>query len=216
VAQAFGVRSIPAVLGFRDGQPVAGFVGAQPEGAVRAFLEKILPSEADRLADAGIALVSRGDPAAGEAQLRQALELDPRHGRALLALARLLARRDELDEALDLVERVMPVGRLAAEKDHLAAELRMRREGGADLDALRARVEADPESLPARLELGRALAASGRHEEALEHLLEGVRRDPHFDDDAARKSMLDVFEVLGPGHPLTERYRPELARALYR
>jgi putative thioredoxin len=131
-------------------------------------------------------------------------------------LARLLAGRDELDEALALVERVVPVGRLATEKDHLAAELRMRRDGGADLDALRAQVDADPKAPGPCLELGRALAAAGQHEEGLARLLEVVKRDPHFADDAARRAMLDLFEVLGSEHALTKRYRAELARALYR
>ena len=216
VAQSFGVRSIPAVLGFRDGQQVSSFVGAQPEAAVLAFLKQVLPSDADCLAKASAALDAQNDPEAAEARLRDALELEPRHGRALLMLARLLADRDEPEEALALVERVVPSGRLAAEKDHLAAEIRMRRDGGADLDALCARVDADPEAPQPRLELGRALAASGQHEQALSHLLDVVKRDPHFADDAACKAMIDVFEVLGPEHPLTGRYRAELARALYR
>ena len=215
-AQRFGVRSIPAVVGLRDGEVVGSFVGAQPETAVRAFLEPLLPSEADRLADAAAALVERDDPVGAEARLAEALESDPRHGRALLLKARLLAGRDALDEALKLVERVVPVGALAAEKDQLAAELRVRRDGGADLDALRARVEADPEALEPRLALGRALAAHGAHEEALPLLLDLVKADPHFQDDAARRVMLDVFELLGPDHPLTQRFRPELARVLYR
>ncbi len=215
-AQRFGVRSIPAVVGIRDGKIAASFVGAQPESAVRAFLAQLLPSDADRLADAGAARVEAGDLAGAEARLREALERAPRHGRALLSLARLLAARDELDEALALVERVVPVGALVAERDQLAAELRMRRAGGADLDALRARLAAHPEALEPRLELGRALAAHGSHAEALALLLELVEADPHFADDAARKAMLDVFEVLGAEHPLTQRYRPELARVLYR
>ncbi len=215
-AQRFGVRSIPAVVGIRDGKIAASFVGAQPESAVRSFLAQLLPSEADRLADAGVARLEAGDLAGGETRLREALERDPRHGRALLALARLLAARDELDEALDLVERVVPVGALAAERDQLAAALRMHRAGGGDLDALRARVAADPEALAPRLDLGRALAAQGCHEEALALLLRVVEADPHFADDAARKAMLDVFEVLGAEHPLTQSFRPELARVLYR
>src|SRR5262249_58656069 len=91
VAQAFGIQSIPAVKGFRDGVLVGEFVGAQPEATVRKLLDLVLPTEADRLAaDAA------GQPAeAAEPLLRHALELEPRHGRALLELARLLAARDQ-------------------------------------------------------------------------------------------------------------------------
>jgi putative thioredoxin len=216
LAQRLGVRSIPSVFGFRDGEIAATFVGAQPEPALRAFLAKLLPTEAERSARKAAELAAAGDFAAAESALRAALEDEPRNGRALLALARLLAQRDEIDQALALVERVVPVGRFAAEKDHLAAELRMRRDGGADLAALRANVEADPDALAPRLELGRALGAQGRHEEALAVLLELVKRDPHFENDAARRAMLDLFELLGPDHPLTQRFRGELARSLYR
>ena len=218
LAQSFGVRSIPAVLGMRDGAIVGSFLGAKPEPEVRAFLARVLPGEADRLARAAEALVAEDDLAGAEAKLREALEHDSRAPRALLALARLLGVRGARDEALALVERVVPTGRWGAEADRLSAELRTRTEAGAgmDLDALRARVEKDPASLADRLELGHALGAAGRHEEALTELLEVVKRDKRFDDEAARKAMLDLFTVIGPDHELTARFRAELSRALFR
>jgi putative thioredoxin len=105
---------------------------------------------------------------------------------------------------------------VVGDAERLAAEIRMQSEAGGDEGALRARVAADDGDLGARLALGRLLAAAGRYEEALAELLEVVRRDRQFADDGARKAMLDVFELLGPRDPVTERWRGELAKALFR
>jgi putative thioredoxin len=216
LAQKYAVRSIPAVLGLRDGAIVAEFVGAQPEPVLQRFIAALLPSEADQLAQQGETLAGAGDAAGAEANLRAALERDARHPRALLGLARLLGARGDSAGALGLLEKITGGEAELAEAEKLAAQLRMGAAGAADEAALRRRVEARPDDLAARIQLGRALAARARHEEALEQLLEAVKRDPHFDEEAARKSMLDLFAVLGGDHPLTQRFRAELARALFR
>src|SRR5262245_20736 len=212
VAQAFGIQSIPAVKAFRDGVVVGEFVGAQPEPTVRKLLELALPTAVDRL----VADAAGLPPADAEARLREALELEPRHAGALLGLARALAARGETAEALKLLDLVSPPSALVADAERLAAELRTRGKGAGDERALRARIEANPDDLQARLELGRTLAALGRHEEALGELLGVVQRDRSFADDAARKAMVDLFAVLGSDHPLTDRFRGELAKALFR
>jgi putative thioredoxin len=212
VAQAFGIQGIPAVKAFRDGMLMAEFVGAQPEPTVRKLLEVVLPNEIDRL----VAAATDQAPAEAEATLRAALECEPRHPKALLALARLVAGRGDVAEALRLLDLVAPPSPLVAEAERFAAELRTRGDGAGDESALRARIAADPGDLEARLALGRTLAALGRHEDALGELLAVVQREPRFDDDAARKAMVDLFAVLGSDHPLTERFRGELAKALFR
>jgi putative thioredoxin len=217
VAAQLGVRSIPTVLAFRDGAIRAEFVGAQPESVVRELVKRVLPTQADALAAEGEQLVEAGRGDEAEAKLSAALEMEPRHGRALFARARLLAARNELDQALDHLERILPHEAVAPEAERLAAELRLRREGGgADPEVLRKRVAAHPDDVAARIDLGQALAAAGRHEEALAELLEAVRADPGHEEGAARKAMLDLFELLGSDHPLVQRYRSELARVLFR
>jgi putative thioredoxin len=203
-ASAFGVMSIPMVVAFRDGMPVDAFVGAQPEAVVRAFFAALLPTEADRLAaDAARA----SDPGEAERLYRAALAADPNHGGAALALARLLAGRGEHDEARALLGRVPPDD----ESRRILAEIDLAQAPG-DLSSLRDRVGRAPANAEARLELGTALAASGAYEEALDHLMVAVREG---DREAARKTMLDVFALLGDGHPLVARYRRELASALF-
>jgi putative thioredoxin len=218
VARQFGVQSIPLVLAFKDGAPVAEFVGAQPENVLRRFVASLLPSEADKLVAEAAELANGGHANAAEERLRAALGLDARHPQALLALAALVGGRGELEEALALLERISAapaaVEQAAAK---LAAELRTGASApSADLDALRARAAAAPDDLAAQLELGRALAAARRYEEALPVLLRVVERDKAFADEGARKAMLDVFGLLGSDHPLVPEYRSALARILFR
>jgi putative thioredoxin len=215
-AQHYGVRSIPLVLGFRDAQVVAELSGAQPESVVRTFLSRILPTQADELAVEADALAEAGHARAAEERFERALSLESRHGRALLGLARLRADEGAHAEALELLARISADAELTREAERLAAELRTRAESHGDEQTLRRRLEAAPGDLNARLDLGRTLAAEGRHEEALEALVEVIRADPAHAEEAARKTMLDVFEVLGAEHPLTARFRRELARALFR
>ena len=205
---AFGIQSIPAVKGFRDGTLVAEFVGAQPEPEVRQLLAESCRRTPTGWSREAAALT----PAAAEAALGEGLALEPRHPRALFALARRLADRGDAGRCSS-----SSASRLARRWRRRGAadrELRTRADGAGDEAALRAPVAADPADLDARLGLGRALAALGRYEDALAELLEVIRRDRHFADEGARKAMVDVFAVLGSS-PLTDRYRGELAKALF-
>lgn len=217
LARRFAIRSIPTVLAFREGAVAAEFEGAQPEHVLRRFVELLLPTEADRLAREGDERAAAGDTEPAEQAFRSALEADGRHRAALLGLARLLADREEFEDAIDLLDRIDPGTPQAAEAERLAAQFRTRAaEAPEDDEGVRQRIELDPADLEARLTLGRSLARAGSHGEALEQLLEVVKRDPSYADEAARKAMLDLFAVLGPQAPLTTRYRAELARALFR
>ena len=126
VSQAFGIQSIHAVKGFREGGLVAEFIGAQPEAAVRQFLAAVLPSEADRLARAGETKAAAGNAACAALAFQEALTREARHPRALLGLARLRAAAGEAAEALALLERVPRGAAVAREAERLAAELRTR------------------------------------------------------------------------------------------
>jgi putative thioredoxin len=213
-ATAFGIRSIPAVKAVHGGEVVDEFVGALPEPAVRQFLGRILPSDSDRLAEEGRNTERRGDQTGAAALYRRALEGDPNQPAARLGLGRLLSDSDP-EAALGELDRVLPATAERAEADRIAARLRLGRGNGAGDAELRVRVEREPNDLDARLRLARLLAAREEYEAALGHLLEIVKRDRGYEDDAGRKSMLDIFQILGSGHPLTEKYRSELARLLF-
>jgi len=215
LAEAFRVQSIPMVVGLLDGQLAGHFVGAQPESAVRDFLATLLPSAGEVSADEGTVLLAAGKIAEAEAAFQRALALDPRADAALVGLAAVHAERDENEAALALLERVEP-GPVRQDADRLAAAIRIRQSGAGDEAALRAKLEANPQDLDARFTLAQALAAAGRYEDALEHYLTIVKQDRGFQDDAARKAMLDVFDLLGPGDELVDRFRSELAKVLFR
>jgi putative thioredoxin len=214
LSAALRISSIPMVLGFRDGAAVAEFVGALPEDEVRAFLARVLPSEADRLAAEGERLRAAGRAAEAEAIFRMALQLDARCEPAVLALAMVLSARGEHQESLALLDRIGP-GPVRAQADRVAAEIRVREGAGGDEHTLRAKVAAAPADLENRLRLAQVLAAASKHSEALDQYLEIVRRDRRFRDDAARKAMLDLFALLGAQHETTVHYRSELAKVLF-
>ncbi len=215
VSAALGIRSVPTVLGLRDGKIVAEFVGAVPEESVRAFLSRVLPGEAELLAREGDKHLAAGRSEEAENSFRRALELDGRCELALLGLAKVLADREQDEDALELLDRVLPGSPRRQDADHLAAAIRVRRSGGADGKEFRARILKNPADLEARMALGQVLAAAGDYGGALTQYLEVVRRDRGYDDGAARKAMLDVFELLGPGNETAERYRSELAKLLF-
>jgi putative thioredoxin len=204
LANAFGVRSIPDVMAFRDGKPVAHFLGALPESQVRAFIDRLLPSpsELERL---------KG----GEANLRKALELDPRNDAARLDLAELLIQDKRPEEAEQLLVEVQDNAALDARRSALRAAAGFARSGGESEASLRARLAADPGDLEARYALAERLAAARRYREAMEELIAIVRRDKTWRDGEARKQLVNLFTLAADEAELVSKYRRELATALY-
>ena len=217
LSQAFAIRSIPAVKAVRNGAIVSEFLGAQPEPNIRQFIEQLLPSEADTLAQEGGRLEEAGKLQGAESIYRAALSKAANHPQALLGLARVLAQREEDAEALLLLSRV-PLGTPEqAAAQQLTAQLRVKQSGAKadDEKQYRDRLAADANDHEARFELSQILAAVGRYEEALNELLVIVKKDRKFRDDGARKAILEIFEVVGQRSELAEHYRSELAKVLF-
>jgi putative thioredoxin len=185
LAARFSIRGIPAVKAIRDGAVVDEFVGVQPPAEVERFFDRLVPSEADRLVDAG-----------DEASLRRAHELDPRRADAALALARLFASRGDTDAALELLEPV--VGDYQAEG--LAARLRLQRQ--------------PPPEIAGTLEQAFAALDHGETQRALNLLLEALPSSDGARDDL-RRVIVGELDALGPDDPLARDTRRRLAAALY-
>jgi putative thioredoxin len=217
LAAAFRIQGIPAVKLFKAGALESEFTGALAEPMVREFLSRFLPSAADQQAQAAGALEEEGKTAEAEAVYRSILESDANHSKSLLALARLEINAGNNDAAVDLLEKISVVADERKEAERLLARLNL--QGGAsaqEIPALRAKARAEPDNLDARLALAQALAGMENYQEALPELLGIVKTDRAFQDDGARKAMLQIFEVLGAEHPLTDQYRTELAKVLFR
>ena len=215
LASVFGVQGIPAVKLFKDGDLASEFTGALPEPMVRQFLTKFLPSAADKQAQEAEGLESDKPDAAG-AIYQQILESEPNHAKALLGLGRLAIESGDNQKAMEYLDRVPLVADERKEADRLIARLNLQSGAAASESALREKLKTEPNSIAARFELAQALAGVEKYEEALKELLAVVKTDREFQDDGARKAMVQIFEVLGSDHPLTDKYRSELAAALFR
>jgi putative thioredoxin len=216
LAAAFRIQGIPAVKLFKDGDLASEFTGALPEPMVREFLAKFLPSAADKEAQQAAALEAAGEAARARAIYEAILEKDPNHPKALLGMGRLAMQSGENEQALEFLDKISVVADERKDAERLIARLNLQGGAARDMQPLRAKVEAEPGNVEARFALAQALAGVENYREALPHFLEIVKTDRGFQDDAARKAMLQIFEVLGPEDPLTDQYRAELAKVLFR
>jgi putative thioredoxin len=216
VAGEFGIQGIPAVKLFRGGAVASEFTGALPEPMVREFLSRFLPSAADKQAHEAAGLEEQGKVAEAKALYQAILESEPNHPKALTGMGRLLMNEGDVQGALHYLEQVPLVAEERKEADPLIARLKL--QGGATQDesVLREKLKSEPNNLEARFELAQALAAAEKYDEALAEFLNIVKADRAFRDDGARQAMVQIFEVLGSDHPLTEKYRSELAKVLFR
>jgi putative thioredoxin len=216
LAAAFGVQGIPAVKLIKDGEIADEFTGAVPEPMVREMLSRFLPSDADIKAHEAANLEQVGELSEARALYTSILESEPNHAKALLGMGRLLMNEGDSAAALQHLERIPLTEEERAEADRLIARLQLQAQGSQDEAVLRRKLEAEPNNLDARFDLAQSLAAHENYEAALQEFLTILKTDRSFRDDGARKAMIQVFDVIGPDHPLTDKYRSELAKALFR
>jgi putative thioredoxin len=220
VASQLGIQSIPTVFAFVNGQPVDGFMGALPESQVAAFIEriagKIEGGVADIVKTADEALAS-GD-AAGAADLyAQVLAEEPENVQALGGLARAHVNAGN-PAAAQATLGLVPKGKEndpAVAAARAALELAEKAASVGDLSGLEAKVAANAADHQARFDLAVALNAAGKREEALDHLLEIVRRQRGWNEDAARKQLVQFFEAWGPTDEMTVQGRKRLSSILF-
>jgi putative thioredoxin len=223
LAAEFGVRSIPAVKAVVQGQLVDEFNGALPEAQLRAFIDSLQPSPAEPLREQAAAARAAGELVVARALLSQAVALDGKSDAAYLDLAEICLDLHETDDAAAILQAIAGraeqpeiKSRVEALQARLALEAAVP-DDGVDLAALEARVTADGDNLQGRFELAQALAARRQYRPALDQLLEIIRRERKWNEDAARLQMLTLFNLLAAdpaGNALAREYRTALARTL--
>lgn len=218
LAARYGVRGIPAVKAFVDGQMVDEFTGALPEAQIREFLGRLLPSPADPLRKEALAAYARGEIDAARKIMAEAINLDPSNDNAYLDFVEMSLAANALDEARELLDVIADRARDTARVASLQAQLQLAvAGGGADVAALQAAVADKPDALDARLQLANALAVGQDYRGAFEQLIEIVRRDRGWNEEAGRKTMLTLFKLLAAQPQfdnLVREFRVQLSRTL--
>jgi putative thioredoxin len=224
LAAQMRIQSIPAVYAFRDGRPVDGFVGALPESQVKQFVGKLAATAApgaspiaEAVALAKEALAAGDQPRAANI-FAQIVQHDPGNVDAMAGLAKIAIAKKDLKQAGEILAKVPAEHANHADVAAARAGLELAQEGAKAAGAigeLEARLAKDANDHPARLDLASALFASGQHEQAIDQLLDLVRRDREWNEQAARKQLVKFFEAIGLGDPLTVQARKRLSSILF-
>jgi putative thioredoxin len=216
-----GIQSIPAVIAFVNGQPADGFMGALPESQVVAFLERItkgaIGGEAQDLIKAADAALAEGDAAGAAALYAQLLAEDNGNVPALAGLARSYVKTGALDQARQTLA-LVPASKAndpAVVAARAALDLTEQAKTVGPIAELEQKVAANPLDHQARFDLALALNAKGRRGEALEQLIAIVRRDRKWNDDGARKQLVQLFDAWGPTDEATIEGRKRLSSILF-
>ncbi|MBY0382664.1 MAG: thioredoxin [Xanthobacteraceae bacterium] len=215
-----GIQSIPAVIAFVDGQPADGFMGAVPEGQVNAFIEKLtkgVPGGADDFLAEAEALLAEGDAATAASIYAELLAQDSTSIPALAGLARCYVLAGALDQAKQTLALVPESKRNDAAVSAVQSMLDLAEQAQSlgPVAELEQKVEADPLDHQARFDLATALNAKNHRLDAANHLLEIVRRDRKWNEDAARKQLVQFFEAWGADDDATVESRKRLSTILF-
>jgi putative thioredoxin len=221
IAGQLRIQSLPTVYAFRDGRPLDGFVGGQPESTIRTFIDRIVGEEqqadlATVLASAEQAL-EEGDVQSAAEIFAAVLQEDKQNPAALAGLARCYLQTGDVARAEQTIALVPPDQKNVAAVERVKAALELARKANQtdNRDALLSRLAANPADHQARFDLAVASAARGEKETAVEHLLDLVQRDRNWNEQAARKQLVQLFDAWGPKDPATVDGRRRLSSLLF-
>jgi len=217
LAMQYGVRSLPTVKVFKNGQIVDEFMGALPEGEIRTFIDKHIVKESEMLFQQAIEVLQQGQQEQAMGLLNQALQMDPENVTLKINIASILFQSGDSDSAKALLESLSTQDKQTETAKELIAQMELaeRLKDAPDPDELIQRIEKDPKDLQARYQLSDMLSATGRYEEAMEQLLKMMQINANFEEGAARKGLLALFDMLGGDNPLVKAYRRKMFTLLH-
>ncbi len=222
IAQQLRIQSIPAVFAFDKGQPVDGFMGAQPESQIKRFVERLVgpmgPSPLEQALEQARDALDAGDFATASNIYGQILRQVPGEAAAIAGLVRCLVGAGDLQEARELVDGLDDDALKDADVESAVSALALAEQAGeadGDTAELQARLAQDPGDHQARFDLAMAHHGAGRNEQAIDELIEIIRRDRAWNEEAARQQLLKLFEALGHTDPLTVAGRRKLSSILF-
>jgi putative thioredoxin len=221
VAGQLGVQSIPAVFAFKAGRPVDGFMGALPESQIRSFIERLAGKGvfAGSVLEAAQAALDAGDINAAAEGFAAALQQDAGNPEAVAGMARCYLATGDLKRAEQTLALVPAAKQNVASIASAKAALELARKGEAsgktDVKGLKAALEKDANNHQARLDLALALNAKGDKDAALDQLLDIIKRDRTWNEDAARKQLVEFFDAWGAAHPVSVKGRQKLSALLF-
>ena len=216
-----GIQSIPAVIAFVNGQPADGFLGALPESQVTAFIERLtkgrVSAEDKDLLQAAEAALAEGNAAGAADLFARVLADDPTHVPALAGLVRCYVATGALDQAKQTLAMIPESKHSETAVAAARAALELAEQAGAlgPIAELEQKVAANPLDHQARFDLAVAHNAKGRRKEAVDHLIEIARRDRKWNDDGARKQLVQLFDAWGPTDEATVEGRKRLSSILF-
>jgi putative thioredoxin len=214
------VQSIPAVFAFVDGKPVDGFMGALPDSQVKAFVDKLAkaakggPSPLDEVLELARESLELGDMGGAAQAYAQVLQADPANAKALGGLAKVYLASGDTERAREVLDMAPPDAKDPA-LDSVRAALTLAAEAPSETAAFEARLAKDPDDHAARFELAKALAGAHKLEKAADQLLTIIEKDRGWNDEAARKQLLTVFEAAGQMSEVARNGRRRLSAILF-
>ncbi len=217
ISAQFGVRSLPTVALFKNAQPLDGFAGAQPESEIRALLDKHLPKPWDLLHDQALALMEEGDYQSALAPAMEANNLSGARSDIALTLVDVLLHLNRLEEAGQLLGAIPLADQMDERFKSLKAKYELAEQASdtPEVKELTAKLKANPDNLDLKFSLAVQLNSVGKTAEAMDLLIEILRKDLGFNNNEARKTLVEMIQALGAGDPLAAKYQRKLYTLLY-